>query len=146
MIEHQNINADRYGRYGEAATVVARIKAGLPAYEPPRRQSSQPAPIAARTKSAKPKTRIQIVAHAVETDPKCKGKAHLALAMLADDDLAGVTGPGIVKLLARTPVPKNEDEARAQARAFRSPAAGNASKGANHCWDTIIAEMQERRH
>lgn len=145
MIERLDIKMDQSGRTGMAAAAMARIRSGQRAYEPPRRKGSEPSPSAAVTSPAKPRTRIQIVAHAVETDPRCKGKAHLALAILADDDLAGLTGSGIVKMLARTPVPKNEDEARAQARAFRSPGGGNASHGVNHGWDTVIAEMHERR-
>lgn len=45
--------------------------------------------------------RIKAVAAAVETDPACKGKAGLALQMLADDDYAGLSASGIVKLLGK---------------------------------------------
>lgn len=44
-------------------------------------------------------SRIQIVAHALANDPALKGKAALALDMLADDDCANVSANGIVKLL-----------------------------------------------
>lgn len=48
-------------------------------------------------------SRIKAVAKAVETDDACKGKADLALAMLADDDYAGLSASGIVKLLGKAP-------------------------------------------
>lgn len=47
--------------------------------------------------------RIKAVAKAVETDDACKGKADLALSMLADDDYAGLSASGIVKLLGKAP-------------------------------------------
>lgn len=47
--------------------------------------------------------RVKAVAAAVATDPNCKGKADLALAMLADDDFAGLNASGLVKLLGKTP-------------------------------------------
>lgn len=45
--------------------------------------------------------RIKAVAAAVESDPACKGKASLALSMLADDDYAGLSASGLVKLLGK---------------------------------------------
>ncbi len=47
--------------------------------------------------------RVKAVAAAVATDPNCKGKAELALAILADDDFAGLNASGLVKLLGKTP-------------------------------------------
>lgn len=47
--------------------------------------------------------RVKAVAAAVATDPNCKSKADLALAMLADDDFAGLNASGLVKLLGKTP-------------------------------------------
>lgn len=100
-------------------------------------------------KATKPRTRIQIVAHAVETDPKCKGKAHLALAMLADDDLVAVTGPGIVKMLAKFPTPKDDDDARVQMRLLaQSSASGSTAHvpaGANFGWAGIHDDLRQRR-
>lgn len=46
--------------------------------------------------------RIKVVAAAVENDDACKGKASLALQMLADDDYAGLNGAAMVKLLGKT--------------------------------------------
>lgn len=47
--------------------------------------------------------RVKAVAAAVATDPNCKGKAELALSMLADDDFAGLSASGLVKLLGKAP-------------------------------------------
>ncbi len=47
--------------------------------------------------------RVKAVAAAVASDDACKGKADLALAMLADDDYAGLSASGIVKLLGKQP-------------------------------------------
>jgi len=47
--------------------------------------------------------RVKAVAAAVATNPNCKGKAELALSMLADDDFAGLSASGLVKLLGKTP-------------------------------------------
>lgn len=49
--------------------------------------------------NVKPRTRIQIVADAVERDPACKGKSALALALLANDEFASVPGAGLVKMI-----------------------------------------------
>ncbi len=48
--------------------------------------------------------RVKIVAAAVAGDDACKGKADLALSMLADDDFAGLSGNALVKLIGKTPV------------------------------------------
>lgn len=48
--------------------------------------------------------RVKAVAAVVETDPACQGKAALALSMLADDDFAGLSASGLVKLLGKTPL------------------------------------------
>ena len=52
---------------------------------------------------ASERARVKAVATAVETDDNCKGKASLALSMLADDDFAGLSGAAMVKLLGKTP-------------------------------------------
>lgn len=67
--------------------------------------------------------RVKAVAAAVATDENCKGKADLALAMLADDDFAGLSASALVKMVARTPVegaaaaaaPTGDPEAAARA-------------------------------
>lgn len=48
--------------------------------------------------------RVKAVAAAVESDDACKGKAALALSLLADDDYAGLSASGIVKLLGKSGV------------------------------------------
>lgn len=52
-----------------------------------------------KASTSKPRDRVKVVAHAVANDPALKGKAALALDMLADDDCANVSANGIVKLL-----------------------------------------------
>lgn len=59
---------------------------------------------AMKPKSEASADRVKAVAAAVENDPACKGKAELALSMLADDDYAGLSASGLVKLLGKTPV------------------------------------------
>lgn len=65
-------------------------------------EDSDPAP---KPKSEASTDRVKAVASAVENDPACKSKAELALSMLADDDYAGLSASGLVKLLGKTPVP-----------------------------------------
>lgn len=48
------------------------------------------------------RSRIKEVDRAVKTDPACKGKARLALQMLADETLADVPAGGIISLLKAT--------------------------------------------
>lgn len=48
------------------------------------------------------RSRLKAVDRAVKTDPACKGKARLALQMLADETLADVPAGGIVSLLKAT--------------------------------------------
>lgn len=103
--------------------------------------------------------RVKAVAAAVATDENCKGKADLALAMLADDDFAGLSASALVKLVARTPVegasasaPAGDPEAaaRAEMKAVISETANSnvdaAGAGANSnaaaassVWDQAIA-------
>lgn len=105
--------------------------------------------------------RVKAVASAVETDEACKGKAGLALAMLADDDYASLSASGIVKLLGKTPAVAADADAEAGGamlaamKQFGNPDTGNASgnannpskpaQAANHGWDSIHAEIRERR-
>lgn len=52
--------------------------------------------------SADAHARVKAVAKAVAEDDSCKGKADMALQMLADDDYAGLPASGIVKILGKT--------------------------------------------
>ena len=62
-------------------------------------------------------SRVQIVARAVAGEDACKGKADLALAMLADDELRGVPASGLVKLLRASGAGVSKaDAARAEMR------------------------------
>jgi len=76
---------------------------------------------AIKPKSEASADRVKAVVSAVENDPACKGKAELALSMLADDDYAGLSASGLVKLLGKTPVSgggnASDDQSEAAARA-----------------------------
>lgn len=103
--------------------------------------------------------RVKAVADAVANDPACKGKAELALSMLADDDFAGLSASGIVKLLGKTPVSgasANDADADAAARAEMQaalaettnsnidanvPPAGSAQANSTSVWDKAIARV-----
>lgn len=102
--------------------------------------------------------RIKVVAAAVENDDACKGKASLALQMLADDDYAGLNGAAMVKLLGKSNVEgaavsadvEGEDRAAMQA-ALKSQdhsniaPNGSQSQGQNAdstaVWDKAIAKV-----
>ncbi|QZH75366.1 MAG: hypothetical protein JY451_01700 [Erythrobacter sp.] len=99
-----------------------------------------------------PRTRIQAVASAVATDKACKGKAELALQMLADDELAGVPASGLVKLLqaggasdgsVNAQQEMRQAIARSQGIQPPSPAASTAaSKAASAAaWDRAIGSL-----
>ena len=101
--------------------------------------------------SAKPRSRIQVVADAVANDPACKGKATAALALLADDSLATVPGRGLVKIL--TAMPDGEGAAMLAAtvrinaaRASTSPRAMRPSKASATVWDRAIARNAGKPH
>ena len=72
---------------------------------------------AMKPKSEASADRVKAVAAAVENDPACKGKAELALSMLADDDYAGLSASGLVKLLGKTPVPAGSNASDADTEA-----------------------------
>lgn len=72
---------------------------------------------AMKPKSEAAADRVKAVAAAVENDPACKGKAELALSMLADDDYAGLSASGLVKLLGKTPVPGGSNASDADTEA-----------------------------
>jgi len=94
--------------------------------------------------------RVKAVALAVATDDNCKGKADLALSMLADDDFNGLSASGLVKLLGKTPATTStsassgvdaEEAARAEMRSviastsnsnIDANAGGNPSGAVNH--------------
>ncbi len=107
--------------------------------------------------------RVKAVAQAVASDENCKGKADLALAMLADDDFASVNASGLVKLLGKTPATTSasadadaDEKSEAAARATMLAAieeTGNSDINANAgvkpsgaanataVWDKVIAKM-----
>lgn len=104
--------------------------------------------------------RVKAVATAVASDESCKGKADLALAMLADDDFASLSASGIVKLLGKASTSgsqANDPDAVAGAamldamKAFGNANTGTSSasatpqKAENHGWSTIHADIRERR-
>lgn len=105
--------------------------------------------------------RLPFVAKAVATDETCKGKAELALSMLADADYAHVNASGLVKLLGKTPATTSASadagvDHEAAARAvmldaihnggnsdIEANAGGKPSGAANATavWDKVIAKM-----
>lgn len=101
--------------------------------------------------SAKPRSRIQIVADAVANDPACRGKATAALALLADDSLAAVPGRGLVKILAG--MTKAEGSAMLAAtnrtnaaHASTAPRTMRPSKASATVWDRAIARNAGKPH
>jgi hypothetical protein len=135
---------------GSAADEAAPSSAPQNPAEPP---PSDPEPEADAATA-----RVKAVAKAVATDENCKGKGSLALAMLADDDYAGLSANGIIKALGNATAPEasadaNEDAARAEMRAAISSSAnsnidadaGNGGKAKAESsaavWDTAIASV-----
>lgn len=115
------------------------------------------APPAMKPKSEASDDRVKIVAAAIENDDSCKGKAGLALQMLADDDYASLSGSALVKLIGKTPVEgaaaaDPEAGARAEMKnvlqsqgnsnidAGGAPQ-GNAAANADSVWDTARANI-----
>ncbi len=89
-----------------------------------------------------PRGRIAALARAVDADPACKGKAMGALALLADDDLAGVPGRGLVKLLRSMPADGAESAAALAAIAARpATAKAKAEAGGAAVWGKVLAGM-----
>lgn len=103
--------------------------------------------------------RVKAVAAAVANDDACKGKAALALQMLADDDFASLNAAAMVKLIGQTPVEgasagDPESAARAEMRdqisknknsnvdasASSAPGTENHSAG----WSKAVAEINRR--
>ena len=102
--------------------------------------------------------RVKIVAAAVENDDACKGKASLALQMLADDDYAGLNGSALVKLIGKTPIEgasaslDGEEAARAEMKSVlqsqggsnfapNASAATGQSANSTSVWDKAIARV-----
>ena len=160
--EPLHVAAYRKGANGQSAAAIGLAAAlargaGKPA-------SSTVRTTATTTATAKPKastnparSRIQIVADAVANDPACKGKAALAIQMLASDDYASVTGTGIVTLLragASAPTAQNVADARDKAMRAEmhaainstgnsaiSPDGGGSGSQARDPWASTIARM-----
>lgn len=135
-------------RHGGAVKLITELTgAELAAEMSPAQRAKLSGAIARSSPQAMAQTKLQVVAHAVEHDPRCKGKAALALTYLADDDMAAISGPGIVKLLQRAPAADAKDASAlfAQMRSHHAqndPAAGDT----NHGWDKVVAEVRERRN
>lgn len=104
--------------------------------------------------------RVKAVAAAVADDDACKGKADLALSMLADDDFASLSASGIVKLLGKAPAHAQAEpvDPEAAARAEMKAALSNSknsdidpnggasgSKAKADPWGTVIAEMNKNK-
>jgi hypothetical protein len=101
--------------------------------------------------------RVKAVAKAVAEDDTCKGKADLALAMLADDDFAGLNATAMVKLIGKQSASAGDGDPEAAARsemqnAIRSSSnsgvdasgggkpGGKAEQSAS-VWDAAIAKV-----
>jgi len=135
-------------RHGGAVKLITELTgAELAAEMSPAQRAKVSGAIARSDPQTMAHTKLQVVAHAVEHDPRCRGKAALALTYLADDDMAAISGPGIVKLLQRAPAADAEDTSAlfAHMRSYNAqndPAAGDS----NHGWDTVVAGVRERRN
>lgn len=82
----------------------AEADAEAGAMEPEPEAAATPAPVAeapAAGTAAAERARVAAVAKAVAEDKNCQGKADLALSMLADDDYAGLSASGIIKILGK---------------------------------------------
>lgn len=106
--------------------------------------------------------RVKAVAEAVSADGPCKGKAEMALSMLADDDYSQLSASGIIKILGKSQGPSassedGEEGARAEMRAALSEAQNsnidpNGAKGAapdkaqaaSNAWDRVYADLSPK--
>lgn len=128
------------------AAALARNNSPLAARTVP---TSTTAKTKANATTTKPRDRVKVVADAVANDPGCKGKAAIAIKMLADPDYANVSGSGIVKMIkagasADAPTPqgaphKTSVPAKASAPARASAPAPKAASTA--VWDKAIASI-----
>jgi len=106
--------------------------------------------------NASERDRVKAVAKAVAEDDTCKGKASLALAMLADDDYASLSASGIVKLLGKQAATEGGDAESAARSEMREAIAqsGNSNIDASggskvkdgaaqsaSVWDSAIAKV-----
>lgn len=108
---------------------------------------------------ASERARVKAVAKAVAEDETCKGKAELALAMLADDDFAGLNAAAMVKMIGKQQVASDADPdaaARAEMKdAIRSASNSNVDAGgapqkgkgesSAALWDAAIEANNPRR-
>lgn len=115
----------------------------------------QEAPAAAAAASA---DRIKVVAAAVASDEACKGKAGLALAMLADDDYATLSGAAMVKIIGKTATADGESDPEAAQRAVMLAAldetqnsgadasggnGGGTKANSGAVWDKAVARISK---
>jgi hypothetical protein len=80
-------------------------------------EDGQQAAAAPLSTNASVHERVKAVAAAVATDETCKGKAGLALDLLADDEFAGLSASGIIKMLGKGSASEAEADPEAGARA-----------------------------
>lgn len=99
------------------ASRKAEIRAalGINSVNPKRRASSS-------------KDRTAVVVDALANDETCKGKADIALMMLADDEFAGLSGNAIVKLIGHAGSSTGDAESAARAD-MRAAIASNRGEG-----------------
>lgn len=115
-------------------------------------------PEAGANANASANDRVKVVAAAVASDENCKGKADIALAMLADDDFAGLSASAIIKLVGKTNAPTaSGDDAESGSKAMMDAikAQQNANLGANgdvteapkqtnHGWASAAQKINKR--
>jgi len=121
----------------------------------PKAKAKAPAP-----KASASDPRLKAVAEAVATDDACKGKADLAISLLADDDYKSVSASGIIKMLGSTTVASAgdpEEAARAEMRAAISGTTNSkieandqggkpdAKAKADSVWDRAYASVDALR-
>jgi hypothetical protein len=114
---------------------------------------AQPEP-AKSTADAAPASDAHARVKAVFAAAEMKGREAVALAILADDEFAGLSAAAVVKMAAMTPLASGEDaDGKAILAAITASANANLGAGgeaepraeANHGWDAIHAELRERR-
>lgn len=109
------------------------------------------------------RARIKAVARAVATDPSLRGQGKAALDLLMDDTFAGVSGPGLVKVLKVTTggaAAKSEaDKARTELRTAiaesrgmtlaqferAEPEAKESSASVDAIWDRAYAAVADTK-
>lgn len=146
--ETPRIAAYRVGANGHSAAQIG-LAAALVRGRGNASNARTVAPAMPQASTSKPRDRVKVVADAVANDPGCKGKAAIAIKMLADPDCANVSGSGIVKMIksgasADAPTPqgaphKTSAFAKASAPARASAPAPKAASTA--LWDKAISSM-----